>query len=297
LAYLLLRAKDGAVDQLPPLHVDLDFFDRRGQVVLPIESAVVLLDARPPTAPTRPVTKLAVTQVLDDRELATGKLTLEVKATGRGLVPDLQGLLDLNLPGLRIAKTNDSGVTITKLDTEAEDLAGLSERTWLLELAPAASGHAQAPALFRFPAARAKDVALTYKRYTDADLAEVKPEVALAGIRLKPDLTWLWFILALAAAGGGTLLVWRRRHARPTLEADRPRYCVPTPTTPFNVLNLLRQIQRDEHLRLSADRRAELTRAIGELEQRYFAPPTNGKPDRDLAALARTWVEGVAPRR
>jgi hypothetical protein len=293
LAYLLLRAKDGAVDRLPSLHLDLDFFDRRGQVVLPIESPVVLLDARPPTAPVRPVTKLAVTQVLDDRELAAGRLTLDLKATGRGLVPDLKDLLDLNLAGFRLAKTNDSGVTVTKLDTEADDLAGLSERTWLLELVPAEGRRGHPPAVFHFPAARSQEVALAYKRYADADLVEVKPEVALAGIRLKPDWTWLWLTLALLGAATGGFIVWRRRQARATVEPRQPRYLVPSPATPFNVLNLLRQMHRDEHLPLSADRRAELTRAIGELEQGYFAPPTNGKPDRDLAAFARAWVESV----
>ena len=32
-AYLLLKAKDGAVDRLPALQLDLDFFDKRDQVV------------------------------------------------------------------------------------------------------------------------------------------------------------------------------------------------------------------------------------------------------------------------
>src|SRR6185503_17946536 len=89
LAYLLLQAKDGAVDQLPPFNMDLDFSDSRGQVVLPVKSPVVLLDARPERVPARPLDKLEIVQMLDDRELAQGRVALEIKATANGLVPEL----------------------------------------------------------------------------------------------------------------------------------------------------------------------------------------------------------------
>lgn len=291
LAYLLVRAKDGAVDRIPSLHLDLDFVDRRGQVVLPVESAVVLLDARPTLGAPRPASRIAVTQVLDDRELAVGKLTLDLKATGRGVLPELPDLLEMSLTGLEVVKTNDSGVLIAKLDTEADELAAASERTWLLELAPAARD--AFPAVFHFPKAKAPNVELAYKRYADADLVEVKPEVALAGVRLRPNLVWLWILLLAAAGGTVAWVVWRRQRQRAASAVTAPVYVVPEPLTPFTVLGLLRRLHGDPRLGWADNHRTELAGAIRELEQDYFAPPSNGAPDRDLAALARRWVENA----
>lgn len=288
LAYLLLQAKDGAVDRLPSFHFDLDFFDQRGQVVLPVESSIVLLDARPEHGAARPVSQVAVTQILDDREAAAGRLTLDVRATGRGVLPELKDLLDVSLAGFTITKTNDSSVNVTKLDTEGDDLASLTERSWVFELRP--EGQGKGPALFRFPPAKAKGIELTYKRYADADLVEVKPELALAGLRLRPDFTWLWVLLGLAMAGGAATFAVRRRLAVRPAEAGEAAYAMPAQVTPFTALTLLRRIQADDRLALADERRGELARTIRELEQGYFARPTNGSPNGDLTRLLQTWL-------
>src|SRR6185436_14122363 len=88
-AYLLLKAKDASVDRIPPLQLDIDFFDRRGQAILPVVSQVQLIDARPESVAHRPVAKVELLQILDERDFKKGQLTLEVKATGRGLLPEL----------------------------------------------------------------------------------------------------------------------------------------------------------------------------------------------------------------
>jgi hypothetical protein len=112
---------------------------------------------RPPRRPARTRAArpalLAVTQILDDRETAAGKLTLDLRATGRGVLPELPELLGVALAGFTVVKTNDSGVTVTKLDTENDDLAALSERAWVFE---PARRHRQGPATFRFPPALAR---------------------------------------------------------------------------------------------------------------------------------------------
>ncbi|HEU0040071.1 MAG TPA: hypothetical protein VFR76_12440, partial [Verrucomicrobiae bacterium] len=117
LAYLLIQAKDGSADQIPALHMDLDFTDQRGQVVLPVESRITLLDARPDHAPARPVANLEITQVLDDREIDKSLLTLEIKASGKGLVPELPELLRTNFPSLRVEEVSDHGLAVTQIDT------------------------------------------------------------------------------------------------------------------------------------------------------------------------------------
>jgi len=288
LAYVLLKAKDGAVDRLPSFHFDLDFFDQRGQVILPVESSIVLLDARPDRAPARPVTKLAITQILDDREAAAGKLTLDIRATGRGLVPELKEILEAGFPGFVIVKTNDSGSNLAKLDTESDDLAALTERSWVFNLEPA--GHGKPPALFEFPKARSKDFEITFKRYADADLVQVKPEVAVAGLRLRPDLTWVWFLsIFVVAIGGASLYLRRRLIAHPVLAAE-VSYILPDPVTPFAALKLLRRIEADPAIAMPDARRGELVKTIRDLERGYFAPPSNGSPNGDLTSLLQSWM-------
>ena len=207
------------------------------------------------------------------------------------MLPELPELLEVSLPGFTVVKTNDSGVTVTKLDTEGDDLAALSERSWVFELRPEGTG--KGPTTFKFPAAKAGNLEVTYKRYADADLVEVKPEVALAGLRLRPDLTWLWVTLVAAGVAGAAW--WRVRRGRGrAAEADvPPAYLVPAQLTPFSLLNLLRRIHGDGRLALSAQHREELVTTIRDLERDYFGPRRNGDPARNLDALAKRWVEAA----
>jgi hypothetical protein len=224
------------VDRLPSFHFDLDFLDRRGQVILPVESSIVLIDARSAKGAPRPVSKIVITQILDDREAASGKLTLDIRATARGVLPELKDLLEMDLVGFTIAKTNDSGSSLSKLDTESDDLAALSERSWVFNLEPAVRGKVP---LYSASQTKSKDFELSYKRYADADLVEVKPELAIAGLRLKPDLTWLWLLLAGVVVAGGGVSAWifRRRHAAHSVSDDDSAYALPAKVTPFTALS------------------------------------------------------------
>lgn len=288
IAYLLLQAKDGAVDRLPSFHFDLDFQDRRGQVVLPVESSIVLLDARPERGAPRPVAEVAITQILDDREAALGRLTLDIRATARGLLPDLSDLLEVSVAGFTFVKTNDPGVVISKLDTESDDLAALSERSWVFELRP--TGRGAGPAVFRFPAAATPEVELTYKRYADADLVEVAPEVAVAGLRLRPDRIWLWLLLVCGAGSVIAAGAIRRRRTLRTGAATVSAYTMPAPVTPFATLSLLRRIHGDDRLALETVQREELGRTIRTLEQDLFARPMGGGSQADLTVLLEAWL-------
>ena len=289
-AYLLLKAKDGSVDRIPPLQLDLDFFDKRGQVILPVASQVQLIDARPDRVAARPVQKVDVLQILDDRDLSKGALTLEIKAGGRGLLPELKDLLDLRVPGFRIDKTDDRGLSLIKMDAEGDQVAPVSERNWMLMLvADPSAGPSKS---FLFPKAVLAGTAVTYKRYSDADLVEVKPEAALAGVVLKPTSFWVWIGLGVAAVAVvlGLLWWWRRSEAGAPAEMV-PSYSLPNQITPFTVLNLLQRMQSDAQLRLNSEQKRELSEAIAGLQQYFFSRPAtarNGKPD--LEQVARRWV-------
>ncbi|MEI2726578.1 MAG: hypothetical protein V9H26_24590 [Verrucomicrobiota bacterium] len=292
LAYLLLQAKDGSVDQLPAFNMDLDFSDARGQVVLPVKSPVVLLDARPNRGPDRPLDKVEIVQTLDDREMAQGRITLEVKATANGLVPDLNELLRTNFTHLRIEEFGDHGLALNRLDAEADLLAPVSERNWLLKFALAED--APAALDFKFPEPVRADAKITYKRYADADLVEVKPTLALAGVPLRPRPWWHWAVGILLIAGAvAALALWLRRKAHPAATLA-PAYSLPTQVTPFALIQLLRRMESDATLPLGETPRSELLKTIRELEAHYFARSRNGHAEPDLARIGREWVDRVA---
>ena len=288
LAYLLLKAKDGSVDQIPTFRMDLDFMDSRGQVVLPVESQVTLIDARPDKTPARPVNDLEVTQILDDREIAQGKLSLEIKATGHGLIPDLTALLRTNFSGLRVEELSDPGLAIARIDTEVDDLAPVSERNWVIKLAVADA--APSSLAFKFPEPTSGNVKATYKRYADADLVEVQPLLALAGVSLRPRPWWHWLIMTVVAAvviGGGA--IWLRKQ-KPTHTSEQRRYALPEPATAFSLIALLRRMEADPALSWNDTDRAELDESIRRLEAHYFSRQRNGHTEPDLANIGRHWV-------
>lgn len=290
-AYALLKAKDASVDRIPPLRLDLDFVDRRGPVILPVQSQVQLIDARSESGPARPLAGVECVQILDDREAALGRIGLEIKATGQGLLPDLGELIDLRLPGFKIGKKPEAPLTLTRLDTAGDSVAAVSERSVLLALVPDDSG--PAPSVFRFPAPRRDGMTNLFKRYADADLVEVKPEVALEGLRLRPRPWWPWVsggVVVVAIIAGVVQLRRRREVVDPQ---ETRRYSMPHQITPFSVLQLLQRLAADRSLVLTDERRSELVAAIRDLEARYFSPAPDRSGYANLEEVAKRWVSVV----
>jgi hypothetical protein len=284
-AYLLLRARGPEVDAIPPLELSLDFLDTSGYCVLPIASAKVPLDAGAPAGPPRPMEALSIVQTLDERKLAEGKLSLEIKATARGLIPDLGAVLDVGSDGCRIAKIDDAGVAVARMDAESERSAALCERSWVVHLEAA-----ETPARFRFGRAKLDGAEVIFQRYDDADLVQVGAEVALSGSRgVAGAAGWIGLAAALVALGGGSAFVVVRRARARARRSVGPAYTLPDPLTPFSALAFLRRIREDP--RLPADRAAELDAAIAGVERRCFGPDGGDPPD--LAAEARRWIEAV----
>src|SRR6185436_10226420 len=88
LAYLVLRAKDAAVDRIPSIQLDMDFADTAGQVVLPVRSQVQPIDSKEPEVAPRPCDELALIFTMDEREWRKeGKVVVEIAAKGKGVIP------------------------------------------------------------------------------------------------------------------------------------------------------------------------------------------------------------------
>jgi len=284
-AYLLLKARSPKVDRIAPLRLDLDFMDTSGYVILPVESPPVAVDASPGSGGVRPHEKLQITQSLDERQAKEGKLILEVKATARGLVPDLDAILDVKPPGFELEKTDDQGLSVAKFDPDSEANMIDSERTWLVHFRGAPIEN-EAPKTFKFARAKADGAEMVYQRFVDADLAKVGPEVSLEARYGQPTYAWAWWLggsLVLAALAVGALIALYRSRPR---RARAARFHLPEEITAFSVLGLLREIEHKNGL--PAPQMQELATSIQQVERHYFAGSNGSEPD--LKKIAETWI-------
>lgn len=284
-AYILLKPRGPEVDKIPPLRLDLDFLDTSGFVVLPVESPAVPIDCKSGRPESRPVKKLQITQTLDERQAEQGKLLLEIKAVGIGLVGPLDELLKLDSPGFDIVKTDDNGVNVSKFDDVGDAIAVVSERNWTIQL-QAREGQTELSKRFRFPTANVPLDEMLLQRYQDADVQKVSGEVDLEHRYGKRALGWLpWaiggaaglFLLAIAAA---VLLVLRNRRTE-------VGPAIPGNLTPFAVLDFLTRL-RSSRKWSDADR-GELEQCIATLEAHFFAAEGNGQPP-NLMQITRRWL-------
>jgi hypothetical protein len=281
-AYLLLRARGPEVDRIPPLRLDLDFLDTSGYAVIPVVSAAVPIDASREPEEARPYEELAITQTLDERRADEGVLVLDMKASARGLVPELRTVLDFAPPEFDVVKSDAPGVAVTRFADDQSTV--LSERTWTITLA-AKPELARAPREFAFAKPRSDDIEVVYQRYADADLVTAPPVVSLE--QTYGTDRWPWPLFAVAGAAVialGAAFVWFRRRRGET--AEQPSLRVPEHVTAFTVLGFLRQIRDRE---IAQAQRGDLDRTIADLERCYFAQ--NGDtPHPDLRRIAEEWL-------
>ncbi|MAT15380.1 MAG: hypothetical protein CMJ46_08935 [Planctomyces sp.] len=283
-AYLLLKPKGPEVDTIPSLKMDMDFMDTSGYAVLPIKSAPVPIDAAPEQGDLRPVTKVTVTQTLDEREAKDGKLKLEVRATGVGLVPALDKLIDLKPKDFEIKSIDSEGVAVPQFDKEGLDNAIISEQIWMVSM-EARPGLAEHPEEFAFGPPVKDEYETTYQRFVDADLASVDQIIKLEQEYGTPENSWL--VPILAAVGLVLVLVIAYKlTSQPAELATAPAYQMPEQVTPFTALGVLRDIERNNGL--SEDGKRELGQSINRLEHYYFDKPEGEEPN--LNELLHRWL-------
>jgi len=277
-AWLLLKARGPQIDRIPAVQIDFDFIDTSGYTVLPVGSSPVAVDASA-KAEQRPYSELQVTQLLDERRADEGKVTLEVKATAKGLVPDLETILQLDTPGFVIGKRDDQGASVTKF---SDDQTGIvSERVFLLSLTPTDEGNR--PAHFVFGKPRDEATKAVFQRYNDADLETVSPEVALTGHYGSKSLTWLWVLLGIVVIWLGAWFLFRPARARVT---DNGGLHMPKQVNAFTVLGLLQQVAARTNL--DETQQQNLRADIARIEQCHFGRAED--PNLDLAAVAEQWL-------
>ncbi len=283
-AYLLLKARGPEVDKIPPVRLDLDFLDTSGYAIIPIESPAVPIDASPADGEPRPIQNLAITQTLDERQAAEGKLILEIKATAQGLVPKIEDFLSVEPEYFDVVETEDQGLSVSQFDTESEATLVLSERTWMVTM-QAQEDLPELPKAFSFAQALLPTKEVVYQRYVDADLLAVDQQISLEQQYGELGYTWIWGVVVGVLAVMALVIVWRLT-ARKAPEVVQERFGMPEEVTPFTVLGLLKHIQSNNGLDDTGQQ--ELTASITRLERHYFSPKQDEAPN--LHEIAESWL-------
>ena len=296
-AYILLKSRGPEIDRLPPVRLDLDFLDTTGYVVLPVESKPIPIDCAPDAGDPRPIEELTLTQILDEREVSKGKLALEIKAVGRGLVPELQQLVELRFSDFEVTSIEDNKLSVSKFDDSAKTPAVLSERLWTVSLKDRSETTSNPERTFSFAAPKVEPKETLYQRYNDADLESVEQTVKLQQSWDQPAnnrTAWVISILAAIATAGIAVYYFKFRPA-PAALASNPGWQLPSEITPFSILALLRDIQQKSPLEPQSA--SDLASSINRIEQYYFAAqsPTPSQPQPDLYSEAANWIRHASP--
>ena len=293
LAYIVLRAKDAAVDRIPSIQLDMDFADTSGQVVLPVRSQVEPIDAKDAEPVARPCPNLAIAMTMDEREWPQGRVVVEVAAKAQGVIPSHQEFLGYARDGFNVEVT-DNGLTVGQFISDSRSKSVQADRNWTFTYTR--KKDLRGTVLFPFPAIKSGTQAtnVDYKHYQDADLVPIDAKRALAGVALNQGMqTGLRNVLITLVGLGLVAASWyafRRRKGPHT--AEGPALALPSRLTPFTAVAFLRRVDREHAARLDSASRATLIGQIREIEAACFSPAAgNGGPD--LEGIARHWLQVV----
>lgn len=304
LAYVLLKSKDPKIDRLPDIKMDMDFSDGGGLVILPITSSPVPVDSGDRQAKAA-APGVSIEQIFDDREAPTGTVRLEVRATGKGVMPRLEEIVKADYGSdLKVTTVEDHGVNVLELDTSTGRVVPTTERSWSIALQRAHAG--QSAERFAFPVALAKDAQVANKRYTDADVVDAPLTVQIAGMGREGTPGWVWWSVAGAAvlAGIGGFAAYKRSRTK-TAAPVVSEWIVPEVVTPMGAISILRRVAALNGTVFNAQEQREIDREIATLEHAYFAPTqaaggaggNAGTPPTPSAAelknVVRKWVARV----
>ena len=305
LAYILVKAKDASVDKVPPVSLELKFLDLSGPVTIPASSAETLLKVQPGLVAPRPAQKVEVLQTLDTRQFAiNGSLSLEIKATAQGLVPELDLLLDLE-PLRKVADIRQvsphEGLLIRELSTWGDQVGPRSERLWSITLdADKIRAKDQATEV-PFPPVRSKDVAAVWQTYEDQDLKVLpKPSVLLDRVKTAPGAglvaaaedapVWAYVLGGLVLLVGGLFLALRPK-GPPAPKPLRARdvFKLPASLDGFAVVALLRRMGASPLMALTAPQKQELAADLERVQSACFGA-TAAMSEADLKSVAEKWL-------
>ncbi|MEI6604292.1 MAG: hypothetical protein WCP35_03205 [Verrucomicrobiota bacterium] len=292
LLYAVLRAKNAAVDRVPSIQIDMDFIDQPGQVVLPVMSQLLPLDAKDDAVAARPCAELALTLTMDEREWRDGKLVVEIQARGQGIIPALPELFNVQRDGFDLEPV-DSNLSVSQFVSDGSRKSPHADRNW--QLTYRRHKDLRGDVTFPFPMLQPgiQPASIEYKHYQDADLVAIDAKQAAAGIPLVSHVSNAQrntlLLTLLAAVLIATILFLRRKLVKTRVITET--LAIPAQLTPFTAVAFLRRIQHHHAARLGSTQLSALATQIAELETGYFSSAQ--APTLDLTALTTQWLRAV----
>ncbi|MHC4200636.1 MAG: hypothetical protein ACYSU0_11645 [Planctomycetota bacterium] len=285
LAYAQVRAKGISVDRIPPVELNLQFYDLSGPVTIPVTSAETMIQMTGKKTTKRPVSNVQITQTLDTRQLfVSGRLALNVVASGNGLMPELEDLVDLHglkqvLPVKRIEP--GEGALIKNLHSWSDKVQVTSDRQWSIVLDSTCVREAEGLVEVPFP---------TIGRPVGGE-GDATGAVVIAP---PPANYGLWVglvVLVLAVAGVAAFLIYRKvnRGERPVRAGDV--FHMPEQVDAFVVPQLLRSLAASNLVEMSSEDRAEMQADLRQVQEAAFDPNGDQPTKDELRKLAGKWLE------
>jgi hypothetical protein len=315
LAYIVLRATDPSIERVPSIKMDFDFIDQTGPVILAIESNSPAIDASSASG-LRPVEELVVEQIVDVRTADDGEVTLEIEASGRGIIPELPLLLsgfDEPLGGFELTddglETHPFGVT----DSDPQDssrrlvLPGnepdeektyaerdengiyrqMMTRSWTLQYTPTGGDVGSA---FTVPTLAAGVLGdLSTRHFADMDLIAVEAGSIPVHGGFGMTTLVLGGVVVLALVG---FVVFSKRRGTREPARDRLMEMLPARDTPLGAIAALKRIEVAYGLALG-DQRAALEADIAVLEKASFGRDSSGHTNGSASEVVDRWVHNV----
>jgi hypothetical protein len=211
--------------------------------------------------------------ILDQRETGKeGTVTLEIRASGHGLVPAIGELIKLPIEGFEVSSTDDRELQVDELDARTDDGAPISTHEWRLVLEPKSEN---LPENFTFPEVLAnlstrEDEGLTLQKYEDVDLVAVEQTTPIQGGSSKsPPYLLLLTPLLLVICISTYFLFFKKREEIAIQNGPE----LPATLTPVSLLAFLEDLHRDTQL--SKEARAKIQKSIKSLEDRSFGPESD----------------------
>ncbi|MBK1825699.1 hypothetical protein [Haloferula rosea] len=288
MVYAVLQAKNAAVDRIPSIQLDMDFVDQPGQVVLPVISQVQPINARPDDVPPRPCPELALSVTMDERDWSEGLLTVDISATGQGIIADLDECFEYQRDGFE-TEVVDGTLAIIEFVSDGSSRAPRADRNWQITYRRQPDFEATERFPLPQPIGSAESATLEYKLYRDTDLIDLDAEEAAEGIALSV-LGQTHLTRWLLAAGGllvVILLLWKVLRSRKTEVVAEQRLTAPENVTPFSTVVFLRRVRSEVGDKLSEKDREAITSQIREIETSCFGREEQPAPD--LQKVVKQW--------
>jgi hypothetical protein len=312
LAYVQVRARGVSVDRVPPIEMDLDYFDLSGPVAIPVTSAETLLQMQEERTTKRPYSDVTVTQILDTRQLfVNGRLALKVIAAGNGLMPGLDDLVDLeplkaSAPIEEIEEETE-GAIVKELNVYGDRVGISSTREWSLILDSKNILDADSLVAVRYPTPRDASIVLENQVYRDVEILPVDGAEIFVGdaadeyqessetpIVSAPEKQKLWLALAIGAALViiVILLLIRKagRKGERKLKASDV-FKMPDQVDGFVAVRILRSMTRSNLVKLTGEQKKRIEEEIQRIEAACFNPSKQGLPEEDLKKTLKTWLK------